>query len=97
MNISITLDDNLVHGRSLQQLQQDIQEALILLDYIRADISLEKFAELMGIDYVQARNWLHQRGISTLRHFKDSELVQVSEVNYRRLADKLGINIGQVE
>ena len=91
MSTAITIDETLVHSRTPQQLQQDVKAGLLLLDYLRAEISLGRFAELMDMNYVQARDWLHQQGIPTMRQFTDHELEQKSNTNYRQLADKLGI------
>jgi predicted HTH domain antitoxin len=93
MSTAIAIEETLVHSRTPQQLQQDVKAGLLLLDYLHAEISLGRFAELMGMNYVQARDWLHQQGIPTMRQFKDHELEQNSNNNYRKLANHLGIRL----
>ena len=56
MSTATTIDDTLVHNRTPQQLRQDVKAGLLLLDYLRAEISLGRFAELMGMNCVQARD-----------------------------------------
>jgi len=69
--VQITLDDALIHERDPAELQQSMKQGLILLDYLSAEISIGRFAELMSMSYVQAMDWLHSRGIATLRRLKD--------------------------
>lgn len=62
-----------------------------MLDYVTAKISIGRFAELLGLDYERAREWLHRCGIPTLRKLNDPELEAACEESYRDLAGELGI------
>ncbi len=90
MSIQIQISEDLAQGRSPQQLQHDTTEGLIINDYLNARISLGEVAEKLKIDYVDARNWLHNRGIATLRSLSP-ELQSFADKNRTELAKKLGI------
>ncbi len=89
--IQITLDEALVHERDRSELEQGMRQGLILLDYISARISIGRFAELMDLKYEQARDWLHSRGVATLRRFNDPDLEAACETHYQDLATELGL------
>jgi len=87
--VQITLDDTLVQERETPELQEIMRQGLILLDYLSSRISVGRFAELMGMTPLQAGDWLHRRGIATLRRFTDGDLEAQCEDNYRELASAL--------
>ncbi len=63
MPVKVTIADSMVHGRNSHELEQAIKEGLAILDYLNAAISLGELADLLGMEYVDARNWLHQKKI----------------------------------
>ena len=79
MSIKITLDDEIIQGRDEEQLTRHTREAVLLYDYVTARISLGEFAALMKIHLIDARAWLHNRGISTSRTIRDPELARSVE------------------
>ncbi|MCP3962736.1 MAG: hypothetical protein GY719_33270 [bacterium] len=89
--VQITLDDSLIHERDDFELQRSMTQGLILLDYLSAKISIGRFAELMEMGYQEATQWLHRRGVATLRKFTDPDLEAACETNYQTLANDLGI------
>jgi len=87
----VKVADELVRGRAETDLEQAVREGLLLRDYLNADISLGKFAELMSMSYVEGCDWLHRHGIATLRKFTDPALEATDDENYRQVATALGI------
>lgn len=65
------------------------QRQRLIRDYLAGRISIGRFAELAGIGYEQARDWLHRRGIATVRKFTDPELERAERENYRRLLSEM--------
>ncbi len=89
--LQIMLDDSLINERDDLELRRSMTQGLILLDYLSAKISIGKFAELMEMGYQEATQWLHRRGVATLRKFTDPELEAACKANHEGLADDLGI------
>jgi hypothetical protein len=87
--VRIKISDDLVRGRNKKEIQQAVREGLLICDYIKAEISIGKFAALMGMSYEEGRDWLHKHGIATLRKFTDPELERAEEENYRLLERRL--------
>lgn len=79
MSKTISLDDELTRGRDGDQLKHDIREAVSLYDYVSAHISLGEFAEAMNMTLLEARDWLHQKGVPTSRTIRDPELAKAVE------------------
>ena len=79
--VQVEIADYLARGRKKEEIQQAVLEGLLIRDYINAEISIGKFAELMEIGYEDARDWLHYHGIATTRTFRDPELEQAEEKN----------------
>lgn len=88
MSAQVQIRDDLVRGRSHQELQRDTTEALIISDYLNARLSLGEVAEKLGMDYVDAKDWLHGRGIATLKSLSP-ELEKVAKKNTERLIAKI--------
>lgn len=91
--LRIEITNDLAHGRKKEEMQKAVREGLLIRDYVNAEISIGKFAELMGLEYEDARNWLHRHGIATTRTFTDPELEKVDEKNYRLVSKELGIPV----
>lgn len=90
MPARIFVADTLVHGRDISELEQAVKEGLVIRDYLNAEISMGEFAELMGMEYVEARDWLHSQGISTTKKLPRT-LKHIAEKNQEKLAQELGI------
>ncbi len=87
--VYIEITDELVQGRNKSEIQQAVREGLLVRDYIKAEISIGKFAALMGMSYEEGRDWLHKHGIATLRKFTDPELEKAEKENFRLLERRL--------
>ena len=87
MNIQITLDDKIVRGRSPECLEKEIRQSLLIQDYLNGEISVGEFAEWMSLEYLEARQWLQQRGIWT--DLRDPELLEISHQNAQKLKKSL--------
>lgn len=79
MSVQIVLDDQLVQGRNPAELTKHVREAVLLYDYVIAQISLGEFAEGMGLSIIDARDWLHRMGIPTSRIIRDPDLALAVE------------------
>jgi predicted HTH domain antitoxin len=91
--VHIVISDELAHGREQKEVEKAVREGLLIRDYINAEISIGKFAELMELNYEDARDWLHRHGIATSRDFTDPELEKAEKENYEKVADELGLAI----
>lgn len=89
--VRIEITDDLAHGRKKEEVQKAVREGLLIRDYVNAEISIGRFAELMEMNYEDARDWLHRHGIATTRTFTDPELEKAEEKNYRLVSKELGI------
>jgi predicted HTH domain antitoxin len=91
IEMHIVISDDLAQGRRQEEMEQAVREGLIIRDYVNAEISIGKFAELMQLNYEAARDWLHSHGIATSRQFTDPELEQAEAENYRKVAEELEV------
>jgi len=89
--VHIIISDDLSHGRQQEEMEKAVREGLLIRDYVNAEISIGKFAELMQLDYEEARDWLHRHGIATSRQFTDAELEKAEAENYRKVSEELGV------
>ena len=88
MSVQVKFSNDLAQGRSHQELQHDATEELIIRDYINARLSLGEVAKKLDMDYVNTRNWLHSRGIATLRSLPP-ELEKIAKENTERLITRI--------
>lgn len=91
--LHISISDELAHGRKQEEVGKAVREGLLIRDYINAEISIGKFAELMELSYEEGRDWLHRHGIATSRVFTDPELEKADEESYQKVAEELGIPV----
>jgi predicted HTH domain antitoxin len=81
MNLQIHLtDERLLRRQTPEEVTQALTTGLILLAYLKADISLGEVAELMKMTYLEATHWLAQLGIPTLRNISP-ELEEFTQDN----------------
>ncbi len=85
MPVEITIADTLAHGRNSNELTLAVKEGLVIRDYLNAEISLGELAELLGMEYADARDWLHRKSIPTLKRFNDSDLEKIESSNFEKL------------
>ena len=91
--VQIVISDELAHGRKQEEVEQAVREGLLIRDYVNAEISIGKFAELMALPYEDARDWLHSHGIATSRGFTDPALEQAEAENFRKVSSELGLSV----
>jgi predicted HTH domain antitoxin len=91
--VQIVISDELAHGRKQEEMEQAVREGLLIRDFVNAEISIGRFAELMELDYGEARDWLHRHGIATSRQFTDPDLEQAEQANYRKVSEGLGLAV----
>ena len=89
----VVISDELAHGRKQEEMEKAVREGLLIRDYVNAEISIGKFAELMALNYEEARDWLHRHGITTSRQFTDLELEKAEAENYRQVSEALGLAV----
>lgn len=84
MDIQMHISDDVVQGRTQRELKKALSEGLLILDYLNARLSIGEMAEKLGMNLVDARDWLHGKGIATLRKMSP-ELEEVANENMERL------------
>ncbi len=91
MPMQVTVnEDILTRGKPFQEVEKAVREGLVIRAYLNAEISLGELAELMGMKYLQARDWLHGQGIATSRKLPP-DLKKTADKNMERLAEELKI------
>ena len=86
INIHLALEDHLIHGASPDELQRKLRMGLIVLEYLRAELSLGEAAELLGMAYEETMEWLNSMGVPTSRPMSP-EMEAISRDNVRRLLE----------
>lgn len=86
MNIELILEDRLVQGESPEEIQQKLRTGLIVLEYLRAELSLGEVAELSGMAYEETMDWLNSIGVPTSRRMSP-DLEAISKANLQRLLE----------
>lgn len=74
MSVQVLFEDDLLRGRDFTQFKKQANEAMLLYDYLNSEISIGEFAESMGLHIIDAREWLHRRGVATSRKIRDPQL-----------------------
>jgi predicted HTH domain antitoxin len=93
MNIQVHLNDNsLIHGQTYEELAQQLKTGFLLIAYLKAELSLGEFAELMNMEYLEAREWLLRLGIPMMRE-KAPELEQLMRENLQKFMQQRGLNM----
>jgi len=90
MPVQVSINESVSRGRGPRALKKAVKEGLLIRDYLNAEISLGELAELLGLEYLQAREWLHRQGIATARKLPPDIAVKV-KANESKLAQELGI------
>ena len=88
MPVQVSINEFVSRGRSSRVLEQAVKEGLLIRDYLNAEISLGELAELLGMEYLQARERLHRQGIATARKLP-SDIAAKVKANENELAQKL--------
>ena len=90
MPIQVPINESISRGRDIHVLTKAVKEGLLIRDYLNAEISLGELAELLGLEYIQAREWLHSQGIATSRKLPADLTVEV-KIYESELAHEMGI------
>ena len=93
MNVQVSLNNVFTKDRSDEELQRVIKEGVAIRDYLDAKISIGELAEILGMGYMEARDWLHAKGIATTRKLPP-DLQKAVHNNMKRLSKRLGKKLG---
>ena len=89
MLVTVELDETLIQGRAEPELAQELRESWLIRAYQKGDLSMGEFAEKMNMPYLQARDWLHDQGISTSN--LDDEARAITRQGYELTKQELGL------
>lgn len=67
VNVQLSLEETLSHGRSQQELQSQLRLAFIVWEYIQGEVSLGEVSQLLGKEYIETMEWLNDMGVDTIR------------------------------
>src|SRR5512147_2032315 len=95
IRVQIVISDELAHGRKQEEMEKAVREGLLIRDFVNAEISIRRFAELMKLNYEEARDWLHRHGSATSRQFTDPDLEQAEQENSRKVSEGLGLTVSK--
>jgi len=59
--------ESLIHGQTFEELAKQFKVGFLLLAYLKTELSLEELAELMNLEYVEAKERLTHLGIPLMR------------------------------
>jgi hypothetical protein len=91
MNIQINLNhESLIHGQTAEELTKQFTVGFLLLAYLKAELSLGEFAELMNLEYVEAKEWLTHLGIPLMRQ-KSPEIEEFMQANLQKFMQQRGL------
>ncbi|MBF0476447.1 MAG: UPF0175 family protein [Deltaproteobacteria bacterium] len=65
VSVRIDLEDILLQEQNFENQKQAIREGLIIRGYLNGRLSMGKVAEMLGLGYEEAVNWLAHQGIDT--------------------------------
>ncbi len=89
MSVQVSIRESVSRGRPQRVLVKAVNEGLLIRDYLNAEISMGELAELLGMEYVETRDWLRLHGVPTLRKFRDPELERVESENFEELKKEI--------
>ncbi|MBF0552164.1 MAG: UPF0175 family protein [Deltaproteobacteria bacterium] len=89
----ITIED-LLQGKAFDEQQQAIKEGLVIRGYINGELSMGEVAEALGLGYVEAQDWLHSRGIATMRNLPP-DLKRITKKSLHNVAKRLNIDLSE--
>ena len=90
MPVQVSINESVSRGRGPRALTKAVNEGLLIRDYLNAEISLGELAEFLGLEYLQAREWLHRQGITTARKLPPGIATKV-KANESQIAQESGI------
>jgi len=90
MSIQVSLNNVFTKDRNTEELQRVIKEGVAIRDYLDAKISMGELADILGMEYMEARDWLHAKGIATTRKFAPN-LAKAMNDHRKRLSKRLGV------
>jgi len=89
MIVQVPINDLFANGSNDEELQREIKEGLAIRKYLKAKISIGELAEILGMKYMEARDWLHAQGIATTRKLPPDLEKKMNE-NMEQFAKELG-------
>ncbi|MBF0531332.1 MAG: UPF0175 family protein [Deltaproteobacteria bacterium] len=90
VSVQIDLEDILLQEQNSEKQKQAIREGLIIRGYLNSRLSMGKVAEMLGLGYEEALNWLAHQGIDTWREMSP-EMEKITKDNARKLAHRLNL------
>lgn len=87
MPVQVTVaEDILVRDKPFHEIEKAVREGLVIRAYVTGEISIGEVRELLGFQYMDdVADWLHERGIATMRKFKDPDLVKAQQTGFENL------------
>ena len=64
MDIQISLDDDLVHGRTRRDMQKAVKEAVVVQEFVNGNIALKELAKHFEKDHIDMIVWLKENGFN---------------------------------
>ena len=89
MQVVVELEDGLTQGRPAMEIQKELRALWLMKEYKAGNLSIGEFAEKMGMQYVAARDYLHENGIETAA--MDKETRAAGRQAMRKLAQRLAL------
>ncbi len=90
MDVQVHVENKLAHGLSPKALQQEIFEGLIIRRYLNAELSMGEVADILGVSYDEAHEWINKQGVATTRTLPD-DLKKEEDKTVENLRKDLGI------
>ncbi len=85
MQVTVT-EDILIRDKPFHEVEKAVREGLVIRAYVTGEISIGEVKELLGFQYMDdAADWLHERGIATMRKFSDPELATAQQTGFENL------------
>jgi predicted HTH domain antitoxin len=90
MNIQVTLDDKLVHGRNQHDMQTALYRSLAVSEFVEKSINLTELAQIFGKDHIDMIVWLKERGINTpsIQGYSENGFTQDTEERILKAAEE---------
>ncbi len=63
MHITVDIEVDQTQKQTPEEVSKEVSQAFYMKKYMDGKVSLGKFAELMGMSYEEARDWLNAQGV----------------------------------
>ncbi len=88
--VQIFIPELFIQEMEHDEIQRTVKEALVIRGYAKGDLSMGEVAEILGMNYVDAHNWMNSQGIATTKRLPPDlrEATCKNRVNFEK---RLGI------